>query len=132
MFSNPEFNSPASARANGVSMTNAQSQKKGESSTSGRGVIPKARIKTIKMTLVIVLGMHLLKYRLIYKHMLFIIGFLCPFIHKYSFSVFILCWSPFFVFDLLDVYGHIPMSQEKVSIDPIINFKSICMHSIAL
>ena len=51
-----EFNSPASARANGVALTNTQTHKKSESSTSGRGVIPKARIKTIKMTLVIVLG----------------------------------------------------------------------------
>ena len=55
-FSYSEFNSPGSVRANGVVLTNTQTQKKGESSTSGRGVIPKARIKTIKMTLVIVLG----------------------------------------------------------------------------
>ncbi|XP_064598531.1 cardioacceleratory peptide receptor-like, partial [Liolophura sinensis] len=57
--------------------------------SSSRGVIPKAKIKTIKMTLTIV-------------------------------TVFICCWSPFFVFDLLDVYGHIPMSQEKVAISTFI------------
>ena len=41
---------------------------------SSRGLIPKAKVKTIKMTFVII-------------------------------SVFILCWSPYIVFDLLQVYG---------------------------
>ena len=40
---------------------------------SSRGLIPKAKVKTIKMTFVII-------------------------------SVFILCWSPYIVFDLLQVY----------------------------
>ncbi|XP_060065612.1 cardioacceleratory peptide receptor-like [Ylistrum balloti] len=43
---------------------------------SSRGIIPRARIKTIKITFVIVLA-------------------------------FVLCWSPFFVYDLLDAYGNI-------------------------
>lgn len=44
--------------------------------TSSRGAIPRARVKTIKMTLVIVI-------------------------------VFILCWTPFFLWDLLQVGGFI-------------------------
>ncbi|XP_021354155.1 cardioacceleratory peptide receptor-like [Mizuhopecten yessoensis] len=47
-----------------------------ETSMSSRGIIPRARIKTIKITFVIVLA-------------------------------FVLCWSPYFVYDLLDAYGHI-------------------------
>ncbi|XP_014203836.1 cardioacceleratory peptide receptor [Copidosoma floridanum] len=52
---------------------------------SSRGIIPKAKIKTVKMTLVIVF-------------------------------VFILCWSPYIVFDLLQVYGQIPKSQTNTAI----------------
>ncbi|XP_045179875.2 cardioacceleratory peptide receptor-like [Mercenaria mercenaria] len=55
------------------------------SASSSRGVIPKAKIKTIKMTFVIVLA-------------------------------FIFCWSPYFIWDLLSVYGHIPMSQQMIAI----------------
>jgi len=46
---------------------------------SSRGLIPKAKVKTIKMTFVIVF-------------------------------VFILCWSPYILFDLLQVYNLIPSS----------------------
>ncbi|XP_050419513.1 cardioacceleratory peptide receptor-like [Patella vulgata] len=56
---------------------------------SSRGLIPKAKLKTIKMTLVIVL-------------------------------VFIICWSPYFVFDLLDVYHHLPSDQQTVAISTFI------------
>ena len=45
---------------------------------SSRGLIPKAKVKTVKMTFVII-------------------------------SVFILCWSPYIIHDLLQVYGVIPM-----------------------
>ena len=44
---------------------------------SSRGLIPKAKVKTIKMTFVII-------------------------------TVFILCWSPYIGFDLLQVYTVIP------------------------
>ena len=44
---------------------------------SSRGLIPKAKVKTVKMTFVIIF-------------------------------VFILCWSPYIVFDLLQVYDCIP------------------------
>ncbi|XP_041374251.1 cardioacceleratory peptide receptor-like [Gigantopelta aegis] len=54
-----------------------------ECATSSRGVIPKAKIKTIKMTLVIVL-------------------------------VFIFCWSPYFVFDLLHVYGSLHSQDQDI------------------
>ena len=47
---------------------------------SSRGLIPKAKVKTVKMTFVIIF-------------------------------VFILCWSPYIVFDLLQVYGCIPTNS---------------------
>ncbi|XP_050533560.1 cardioacceleratory peptide receptor [Daktulosphaira vitifoliae] len=53
--------------------------------SSSRGIIPKAKIKTVKMTFVIVF-------------------------------VFILCWSPYILFDLLQVYGYIPRSQSNVAL----------------
>ncbi|GLH08584.1 Cardioacceleratory peptide receptor [Gryllus bimaculatus] len=52
---------------------------------SSRGLIPRAKIKTVKMTFVIVF-------------------------------VFILCWSPYFVFDLLQVYGHVPSTQTNIAV----------------
>ncbi|XP_039313653.1 cardioacceleratory peptide receptor isoform X2 [Solenopsis invicta] len=52
---------------------------------SSRGLIPKAKIKTVKMTFVIVF-------------------------------VFILCWSPYIVFDLLQVYGHVPKTQTNIAV----------------
>ncbi|XP_011496112.1 PREDICTED: cardioacceleratory peptide receptor [Ceratosolen solmsi marchali] len=52
---------------------------------SSRGLIPRAKIKTVKMTFVIVF-------------------------------VFILCWSPYIIFDLLQVYGHVPKSQTNIAI----------------
>ncbi|XP_031776917.1 cardioacceleratory peptide receptor isoform X2 [Nasonia vitripennis] len=52
---------------------------------SSRGLIPRAKIKTVKMTFVIVF-------------------------------VFILCWSPYIVFDLLQVYGHVPRSQTNIAV----------------
>ncbi|KAK4290329.1 hypothetical protein Pmani_036752, partial [Petrolisthes manimaculis] len=51
---------------------------------SSRGLIPKAKIKTVKMTLVIVF-------------------------------VFVLCWSPYIVFDLLQVYGFVPQTSVAVA-----------------
>ncbi|XP_016988368.1 cardioacceleratory peptide receptor [Drosophila rhopaloa] len=52
---------------------------------SSRGIIPRAKVKTVKMTLTIVF-------------------------------MFIICWSPFIVFDLLQVYGQIPYSQNTIAI----------------
>lgn len=60
-----------------------------ECNVSSRGLIPKAKIKTIKMTFVIVLA-------------------------------FVLCWSPYFVYDLLDVYGHIPRTNEMIAVSTFI------------
>ncbi|XP_077490821.1 cardioacceleratory peptide receptor-like [Amblyomma americanum] len=53
--------------------------------SSSRGVIPKAKVKTVKMTLIIVFA-------------------------------FVLCWSPYFVFDLLQVYGVTPRTQAAVAV----------------
>ncbi|EAT39545.2 AAEL008655-PA, partial [Aedes aegypti] len=52
---------------------------------SSRGIIPKAKVKTVKMTIVIVI-------------------------------VFVLCWSPYIVFDLLQVFGQIPDTQTNIAI----------------
>ncbi|KAJ8320328.1 hypothetical protein KUTeg_001915 [Tegillarca granosa] len=60
-----------------------------ENPSSSRGVLPKAKIKTIKMTLVIVLA-------------------------------FIFCWSPFFIFDLLFVYGNIVKTNDTIAISTFI------------
>ncbi|XP_018335097.1 cardioacceleratory peptide receptor-like, partial [Agrilus planipennis] len=56
---------------------------------SSRGIIPRAKIKTVKMTFVIVF-------------------------------VFVLCWSPYIVFDLLQVYEYIPRTQTNVAIATLI------------
>lgn len=52
---------------------------------SSRGIIPRAKVKTIKMTFIIVI-------------------------------VFILCWSPYIIFDLLQVFGRIPKTQTNIAI----------------
>ncbi|KAJ8981893.1 hypothetical protein NQ317_007285 [Molorchus minor] len=52
---------------------------------SSRGLIPRAKVKTVKTTFVIV-------------------------------TVFITCWSPYIIFDLLQVYGHIPNTQTNIAI----------------
>ncbi|XP_052565605.1 cardioacceleratory peptide receptor isoform X2 [Culex pipiens pallens] len=52
---------------------------------SSRGIIPKAKVKTVKMTIVIVI-------------------------------VFVLCWSPYIVFDLLQVFGQIPETQTNIAV----------------
>lgn len=52
---------------------------------SSRGLIPKAKIKTVKMTFVIVF-------------------------------VFILCWSPYIVFDLLQVFGYFSKTQTNIAV----------------
>ncbi|BET00264.1 receptor [Nesidiocoris tenuis] len=56
---------------------------------SSRGIIPQAKVKTVKMTFIIVL-------------------------------VFVLCWSPYIVFDLLQVYGHIPRTQTNIAVASLI------------
>uniref|UniRef100_A0A182IQ40 G-protein coupled receptors family 1 profile domain-containing protein n=1 Tax=Anopheles atroparvus TaxID=41427 RepID=A0A182IQ40_ANOAO len=52
---------------------------------SSRGIIPRAKVKTVKMTIVIVI-------------------------------VFVVCWSPYIIFDLLQVFGKIPPTQTNVAI----------------
>ncbi|CAH1790444.1 unnamed protein product [Owenia fusiformis] len=73
-----------------VNMVSAGSPRLGNGRASSEGLIPKAKIKSIKLSLVIVL-------------------------------VFVLCWLPYFVFDLMDVYGQIPFSQQKVKTAIFIN-----------
>jgi neuropeptide S receptor len=52
---------------------------------SSRGIIPRAKVKTVKMTFVIVI-------------------------------VFIACWSPYIVFDLLQVFDQIPKTQTNIAV----------------
>jgi neuropeptide S receptor len=56
---------------------------------SSRGIIPRAKVKTVKMTFVIVI-------------------------------VFILCWSPYIIFDLLQVFEQIPPSQTYIAIASLV------------
>ncbi|OWR47041.1 cardioacceleratory peptide receptor-like [Danaus plexippus] len=56
---------------------------------SSRGLIPRAKIKSVKMTFVIVF-------------------------------VFVLCWSPYIVFDLLQVYDQIPLTQTTSAVATLI------------
>ncbi|XP_023344767.1 cardioacceleratory peptide receptor [Eurytemora carolleeae] len=79
----PTYSSPTSSK---VPLTEARRKRIALESdpdcrrASSRGLIPKAKVKTIKMTFVIVF-------------------------------VFILCWSPYIIFDLLQVYGIIQRSD---------------------
>ncbi|XP_058168998.1 cardioacceleratory peptide receptor-like [Anopheles ziemanni] len=52
---------------------------------SSRGIIPRAKVKTVKMTIVIVI-------------------------------VFVVCWSPYIIFDLLQVFQQIPKTQTNLAI----------------
>ncbi|XP_039294460.1 cardioacceleratory peptide receptor [Nilaparvata lugens] len=52
---------------------------------SSRGIIPRAKIKTVKMTFVIVF-------------------------------VFVVCWCPYLVFDLLQVWGFVPRTQTSIAV----------------
>ncbi|XP_070494536.1 cardioacceleratory peptide receptor-like isoform X1 [Chironomus tepperi] len=58
---------------------------RGSRRASSRGIIPRAKVKTVKMTFVIVI-------------------------------VFIACWSPYIVFDLLQVFDQIPKTQTNIAI----------------
>lgn len=57
----------------------------GSRRASSRGIIPRAKVKTVKMTFVIVI-------------------------------VFIACWSPYIVFDLLQVFDQIPKDQTYIAV----------------
>lgn len=62
-----------------------EDEDRGSRRASSRGIIPRAKVKTVKMTFVIVI-------------------------------VFILCWSPYIVFDLLQVYDQIPRTQSNIAV----------------
>lgn len=38
----------------------------------------------------------------------------------YLFPVFIVCWSPYFIFDLLQVYGYIPETPTHIAVSTFI------------
>lgn len=56
---------------------------------SSRGVIPQAKIRTVKMTFTIV-------------------------------TAFIICWSPYFIFNLLNLLGYVPHTQNMVAVSTFI------------
>lgn len=56
---------------------------------SSRGIIPQAKIRTIKMTFVIIF-------------------------------VFILCWSPYFIFNLMGVYHLIPINSSTMGLHSLV------------
>lgn len=60
-----------------------------ETNMSSRGIIPQAKIRTIKMTFIIIF-------------------------------VFILCWSPYFIFNLMAVYHHIPISPSLMGFHSLV------------
>lgn len=61
----------------------------GSRRASSRGIIPRAKVKTVKMTIVIVI-------------------------------VFVICWSPYIVFDLLQVFDKIPRTQTNIAVATLI------------
>ncbi|XP_063225710.1 cardioacceleratory peptide receptor-like isoform X3 [Bacillus rossius redtenbacheri] len=75
---------PRFSTRNNLRSTRRPSDDQDSRRASSRGIIPRAKIKTVKMTFVIVF-------------------------------VFILCWSPYIVFDLLQVYGHVPTTQTNIA-----------------
>ena len=91
--------------------------------TSSRGLIPRAKVKTIKMTFVIIFGewtstkhRHLLSFHqkesiksgiLPCKNLFWV----------FLVSVFVLCWSPYIVFDLLQVRPRCLSSREKWALE---------------
>ncbi|XP_022321504.2 cardioacceleratory peptide receptor-like isoform X2 [Crassostrea virginica] len=60
-----------------------------ETNMSSRGIIPQAKIRTIKMTFIIIL-------------------------------VFIMCWSPYFIFNLMTVYGQVPIGPSTMALHSFI------------
>ena len=76
--------SPSDRRRRGRGGSNS-SEEHSSRRASSRGLIPRAKVKTVKMTIVIVI-------------------------------VFILCWSPYIVFDLLQVFGQIPRTQTNLAV----------------
>ncbi|KAF2364311.1 G protein-coupled receptor rhodopsin-like [Trinorchestia longiramus] len=82
---NPGNSGDEKKKKNGAAATATAAVDEDCRRASSRGLIPKAKVKTVKMTLVIVV-------------------------------VFILCWSPYIVFDLLQVFGLAPNNQALATL----------------
>lgn len=76
---------PKLGKSRNRSRTSSDEDDRGSRRASSRGIIPRAKVKTVKMTFVIVI-------------------------------VFIACWSPYIVFDLLQVFDQIPKDQTYIAI----------------
>lgn len=75
---------PKDRRKNGRN-GNVDDDDRGSRRASSRGIIPRAKVKTVKMSFVIVI-------------------------------VFIACWSPYIIFDLLQVFDQIPKTQTNIAV----------------
>lgn len=76
---------PKDKKSRSRSRASSEEDDRGSRRASSRGIIPRAKVKTVKMTFVIVI-------------------------------VFIACWSPYIVFDLLQVFDRIPKTQTYIAI----------------
>jgi neuropeptide S receptor 1 len=85
----------------------SEEEDRGSRRASSRGIIPRAKVKTIKMTFVIVIVCKILILKLI----LFL-----PINQLILCFTVIACWSPYIVFDLLQVYNQIPKTQSSIAI----------------
>lgn len=76
---------PTDRGRKGVKNGRNEDEDSGSRRASSRGIIPRAKVKTVKMTFAIVI-------------------------------VFIACWSPYIIFDLLQVFDQIPKSQAAIAV----------------
>jgi neuropeptide S receptor len=80
---------PKDRKSRKKNKTSTDDDDRGSRRASSRGIIPRAKVKTVKMTFVIVI-------------------------------VFIACWSPYIVFDLLQVFDKIPKTQTNIAVATLI------------
>ena len=80
---------PKDKKSRKKNRSSVEDDDKGSRRASSRGIIPRAKVKTVKMTFVIVI-------------------------------VFIACWSPYIVFDLLQVFDQIPKTQTNIAVATLI------------
>jgi neuropeptide S receptor len=80
---------PKDKKSRKKNRTSTDNDDRGSRRASSRGIIPRAKVKTVKMTFVIVI-------------------------------VFIGCWSPYIVFDLLQVFDKIPKTQANIAVATLI------------
>lgn len=68
-----------------------------------------------KTSAAVFISCYYLYFEKIKNHFLSKNNFFISFLKLFS-KVFILCWAPYIVFDLLQVYGHIPKSKTMIAV----------------